>query len=63
MSGENDTELRSFGRKWYIYDGERSRIVAGPFPHRNAAREWSAQLFSPACAAQFRGAVVRGSRR
>ena len=46
MSGNNDTGLRSFGRKWYVDDGERSRIVAGPFPHRKAAREWSVGLFS-----------------
>jgi hypothetical protein len=46
MSWDNDTGLRSFGRKWYVYDGERSRIVAGPFPHRKAAREWSVGLFS-----------------
>jgi hypothetical protein len=37
---KDDTELRCFGRKWYVYDGERSRIVAGPFLHPHAAREW-----------------------
>jgi hypothetical protein len=37
---KDDTELRRFGGKLYIYDSERSRIIAGPFLHPHAAREW-----------------------